>query len=485
MQVEHRLWAFVGVVAVAVSATRKLPPPDERVSFSTHGSDWAQGGCSSRGEQSPVNLNEIYRPIDNTFSFFYANVHSQAVTLRNDGRTISIDVTGQGFGGLSMPFASAPWYNLKRIDIHAASEHTLRGKHFPIEVQLVHQASSIADPTIGHQLVAISVFIDCLTPPDAETVWPAFLQRQGKKFRGAPAPAPAAAGTPAHKIYTAPAASEENFNPTVQVLVEQRPPIFDEEVNVSLTPDNPWQLGHLVSGGTYFMYRGSETLPPCEERVLWLVRREPVMASNSQVRALHDRLYYMTRGAGNYRTIMPLNQRLVRVWAASLQEPPAIPLKPPFARSVPDSSHDDQRESPAIDYAKDAITIAKATSDYAKDLELRLGAGSAAYLKSVQPPVPPPIPQLDRNWAEKRITKEIERQVQDAISENADQLLPAAGNLARSYTRQEILRAGGLVVPPEGLALAPAPARFSPELPVDLASAPAASPVAYDSLAPV
>ena len=42
-----------------------------------------------------------------------------------------------------------------------------------------------------------------------------------------------------------------------------------------------------------------------------LVRREPIKASVSQVRNLFYRLYTMSAANGNYRTVMPINARII------------------------------------------------------------------------------------------------------------------------------------------------------------------------------
>lgn len=475
--------------AAGSAAGKDLPPATLRVSFAKHGSDWSQGGCSARGMQSPVNLNDLFKPTAGSFSYFYADVHSQNIIVKNDGRTISVETTGEGFGGVSVPHTKAPWYSLKRIDFHASSEHTFLGKHAPLEVQLVHQASTIEDATAGRQLVTVSILVDCDNAPTADPVWPGFLQRHGRRHRSGEVDAqmdPAtlaqtanAAGSggtvSADGVYTPPAKNDANFNPTLQFFVEQQPPVFNDEVDVYISPERPMHLGTLLANGTYFMYQGSETLPPCEERVIWLVRRERVKASDAQVRALFDRLHKSSKGAGNYRTIMPLNQRSVQVWSANEQEPAAIPLRPALAVTLPQSSHDDERESRSTQLARDAITIAKATADYAKDLDIRLRAGAEAHFQATQqePPAAAQAPStvtskspLDEAWAAEEIAGEVKQAIRDAVVQNVREVMPAAASLAKSYLRQELLRAGGFLpgvhAAPPMIGPVPAPAPPGP-----------------------
>jgi carbonic anhydrase len=452
---------------VAGAMERQVPDATMRVSFSKHGSDWSQGKCSSRAMQSPVNLNELYKPIVGSFLYFYANVHSQNITVVNDGRTLSVNTLGQGFGGVSLPGAKYPWYNLKRIDFKASSEHTLRGQHAPLEIQLVHQSSTIEDPTAGSELVTVSILVECDHAPKAEPMWPGFLQRhqRGRAHRWPAAEVDGATlaqssdgfslglgGTvSADGTYTPPSEKDANFNPTLQKFVQKQPPVFTDEVNIEMSPEDPLRLGPLLAGGTFFTYSGSETLPPCEERVIWLVRRERVKASDAQVRALFDRLYKTSKGLGNYRTIMPLNQRVVQVWSAAEQEPPAIPLKPPGSATIPQDAHDDGLESRSNQLASDAMTIAQAAQNYAKGIELRHELGSKAF--STTRPQPPPLnagapqpkvkPRLDEDWASEEMAKEVKNAIRDAVAENVRHMLPAAVSLSKSFLRQELLRAAG------------------------------------------
>lgn len=158
-----------------------LPDPTLRVSFQQHGADWNQGNCASRRLQSPININELYVPPTNTFSFAYRAVNNERFDLSNDGRVITADVSGLRLGGLSLPHAMAPGYELQRIDVHSPSEHTLRGKHLPLEVQLVH-----APPTEypGNQIVTVSLLFNSTMPPQREQVWPGLLQAQSAGLRG-------------------------------------------------------------------------------------------------------------------------------------------------------------------------------------------------------------------------------------------------------------------------------------------------------------
>lgn len=556
-------------------ASADLPPANLRVDFSQHGGDWTQGQCSSRAAQSPIDLNALFQIPDGAFTYFYNDVHSQNITLSNDGRVISIDVTGQGFGGLTLPNSDEHFFNLKRIDIHAMSEHTFRGQHTPIEIQLVHQSSTIRDPTFGPELITVSIMVDCENPPHKPRTWPGLLQsaarpRPAKKGHGprsaakapeskktgflqqpafdvqprqnlfldgvipdmanddgsspyaeetreadvemgfvrnllagerrattitgtAPAPAPVAApmGAPGPgpapagpAPYVVPQPNEKNFNPMFQFFVEQEPPQLEQSVDVFLPVASPLQLGHLLGrpsqsflqkgagsgsvdgqqgaeadagiashGGTYFIYRGSQTLPPCHDKVIWLIRRERVLVSDNQVLGMFNALYEMSLENGNFRTGMPVNNRGIDILRGIEREPVAA-----FRKTRTD--FDDGRDSEYIPLAQDAITIAKHATDYARDLDMRIKRSQNANIEALsaglttpppEPPTPPPVTipaaPMDTIWAAGKIAQAVKKVVQEQIVKDMKEVGPAAAQLARSYLRQHMLARVGFQLP--------------------------------------
>jgi len=364
------------VTSWCATAESVLPPWPLRADFSFHGSDWTQGNCGSRRLQSPINLHAIYKPIDAEFTYSYPGLPKHDVKIINDGRVISMDVRGMDLGGLALPGGNAPWYNLTRIDIHTESEHTIRGEHAPLELQLVHEASPHLAP-LAAQIVTVSVLVHCALPPQPVEQWPGFIQQHSRSHahsandftiqsQGAvssPSPAAVAASSP-NSGFLAPAPMQATttpymnprstlvpgvtslipfatglptttfappgfdpfFLPALQVFVQQPPPVFNDEVIIISESVPAMELGKLLEGATFFSYSGSETLPPCSENVQWLVLREPIMASNVQVHALFQQLYAISQGRGNYRTIMPQNERDVRILAAVPAQHPLLLL---------------------------------------------------------------------------------------------------------------------------------------------------------------
>lgn len=494
-------------------ASEKAPMAD----FSQHGGDWKGGKCATRGRQSPIDFFTIFMPPTGKFNYFYNDVHSQPIEITNDGNTVHLDTTGQGFGGISPPFENNPWYNLKAIDFRAVSEHTFRGKHTPLEIQLTHQTSVISDPTYGPDLVIVSIPVVCDDPPKEKEVHPGLIQK-GKRGKIDPhnqaeeaewideaqaeeegtvekdseeedRPAEANAeiemvhslaatssetssnvlgdkidqglSTSVIMNYTAPSALARNSNPVLEIFTEKKPPVVGDKVTVDLTIGKPLRLGPLLEGGIFFEYAGSQTLPPCDEKVTWFVRRNPVKASNEQVKAISDAIYKLSAGAGNYRTIMPVNEREINILEAFEEEPGPKPftLVPPKG---PAWGIDDGRESKFIDAAKDAITISKASLDYARDLNARLLNAAkkhhaAMSPEATPPPVAPPtttmfIPEKDQEgWVMNKIGQKMIDAVRAGIDKAAASVAKPIEQLTKSYMRQDLLRRAGMTTPPPGM----------------------------------
>merc|ERR1719313_195388 len=271
---------------------------------------------------------------------------------------------------------------------------------------------------------------------------------------------PAAAPGEAPAVYVPPSPMSQDYNPLLQFLVAQEPPDLDSTTLTGLAPTSPMRLGELLSGGTYFYYSGSQTLPPCAERDLWLVKREVLRASREQVEALFSTLHVMSSGAGNYRTGMPVNQRAVQVMNGKEGVPRVL-----LPTTAPTASAPTGKEQKYIDMAKDAITIAKAASDYAKDMDWRIQAGSTAHLKAMEVPdatTPAPTtsvfipkPPEDQIWATNIMSEVVKAGIKKALNENIKELIPATASLATSYLRQRILKKAGFGPPPVGARVMP------------------------------
>ena len=138
-------------------------------------------------------------------------------------------------------------YEFKQFHFHSPSEHTVDGKSFPMEIHLVHQNSA------GEYVVTGLIFEEGEHSAVLDQL-PSFRASRGESPRS-----------------------------------------------------EPVDLNDLIVGrNEYFFYNGSLTTPPCTEGVLWIVIKQPIIASKEQIQHYHDLL-----GFDNNRPIQPRNARII------------------------------------------------------------------------------------------------------------------------------------------------------------------------------
>lgn len=140
---------------------------------------------------------------------------------------------------------------------------------------------------------------------------------------------------------------------------------------------NPW-----LEGGDYFRYTGSTTHPPCDETPVMFVKRDPIKASDRQLKVLHDMLFKLNLGWGNYRSVMPFNNRVLTAMNTKRGDPP---LKPDVY-NVPSGGTNPitQRELTAMRWSRQALRIAEQATAHAKELDERMRAAADAHLNAQQ-----------------------------------------------------------------------------------------------------
>jgi carbonic anhydrase len=129
-------------------------------------------------------------------------------------------------------------FDLVQFHFHTPSEHTVDGKAFPLELQLVHQAAD-------KSLAVVSVL---MTEGTSNPVLGRFWDRLPKS-----------------------------------------PGEIDTGVSISLKDLLP------RATDDFFTYWGSLTTPPCSESVRWIVLKQPLQVSKSQIAAI--------------RSVFPMNAR--------------------------------------------------------------------------------------------------------------------------------------------------------------------------------
>lgn len=362
--------------------------------YSKHGQEWVSGNCASRARQSPIDLPSS-TSVTGTFAYKYNDV-VQPFELINNGHTYSLELGGEGYGGVTYENA---WYNLLNINVHSLSEHTWNGLQMPVELHMVHKRYD-GDAIL---IVAIPVESPFLT---ASAMAAAQAQAAAMAGIGAP-PVPGHAflqynrshsrsflqqtppymqPMPASPTYVPPLPTDPMFNPTIQAFVAMEPPPVNMKIRVPADGAHSYNLNSLLQGAKFYEYAGSLTAPPCAEIVTWLVRQDSVKASDKQLLYLHDAVYRITADFGNYRTKMPLNGRVVGLRQGIMEDqaPTAAPPVP-----LPGKPQQSDREFRAMKWAMDAMVIAKSATDYVKDLDQRMRSAADAHAKALAPSLEP------------------------------------------------------------------------------------------------
>jgi carbonic anhydrase len=208
--------------------------------------------CGSGKSQSPVDLLPNAEKGTAGWQIEYKTTklqiaHNQHVEeLINNGHTIQ--VTPQE--GSTITY-NGKMYHLKQFHFHTPSEHTINGKHAPMEIHLVHQADDTSLAVIG------------------------VLVQEGKH--------------------------NSNFDQLIKYLPnapgEKK---THDSVDINIRVNVPKDL-------YAYHYIGSLTTPPCSENVQWLVLKNPVLMSGEQIGAFSSRL------KNNNRPTQPMHERTVTV----------------------------------------------------------------------------------------------------------------------------------------------------------------------------
>ena len=201
--------------------------------------DYAACGGKS---QSPIDISTDIIEVDNNLKLPEMDFKTTKVNIVNNGHTVQFNVDKGNKVNLN-----GKDYQLLQFHFHGLSEHTLNGKHFPLEV---HFVTKHAD----NDYAVLGVFF-----------------------------------------------KEGDENPLFAKYLDKFPA---EKGNFS-SDDSIDLLSLFPKDKSYYHYSGSLTTPPCSEIVSWYVLKEPVTASKEQIQKFSQILH------DNYRPVQPLNDRKI------------------------------------------------------------------------------------------------------------------------------------------------------------------------------
>ena len=206
--------------------------------------------CSSGKMQSPIDIEKTAKidlpELRAEFKPAALKIvhHEHMADVINTGHSIQVNYTE----GDTLKVGGEE-FQLLQYHFHSPSEHTVGGKHFPIEMHMVHKSAN-------GKLAVVGVFIE-----------------EGK-----------------HNSAFDPVWSNLPSSKSVQHHLEH--------VTVDVN-----QL--LPTRKTTYRYDGSLTTPPCSEGVKWIVMTDPVQISAQQINAFRNVM------KDNNRPVQPLNARKV------------------------------------------------------------------------------------------------------------------------------------------------------------------------------
>lgn len=209
--------------------------------------NWAKlspefAACGSGKFQSPIDIKEGIRLSLEPITF---NYKPSQLRILDNGHTVQVN-----YGMGSSITVGGEKYSLVQFHFHKPSEERIEGKSFDMVVHLVHK-------NLTGNLAVVAVMLRNGAPnPLMQTLWTHLPLMQGKE------------ATP-------------------------------KDVKIDVTQ-------FLPTDRSYYTYLGSLTTPPCSEGVLWLVMKNPMQVSRSQIAAF-GRLYEV-----NARPVQPANKRLIK-----------------------------------------------------------------------------------------------------------------------------------------------------------------------------
>ncbi|KAI3945514.1 hypothetical protein MKW98_018331 [Papaver atlanticum] len=208
--------------------------------------------CKNGTKQSPIDLAFSKMRYAPELGDLQTNYTPASGILKNIGYRISLQWVVAGNAGSIQ--INDTTYVLDDIHWHSPSEHTINGIRFPLEQHLVHKNLQLQKVAVVAVLYAISLFKD------------PFLSKLEDNIVDI-------SGTGA------------------------------SEVNVGLVDPNDIDM----SDRRYYRYLGSLTTPPCDEGVIWTIKKKVMPVRRDQVMLLRNAVH--DGNENNARPLQPLNNR--------------------------------------------------------------------------------------------------------------------------------------------------------------------------------
>ena len=230
------------------------PHCNENWNYLKHGEDW-ECQCKEGQEQSPIDLPIIEKsgPIKEApfFNYFYLKPSNDSMTrmlYEPNGGYLKIVNNMKSFG--KVVFTNGAVYEAKEILIHTPSEHTINGKYYDMEVQILHYGVSKGD--IDKQ-VSLSFLFKSK---------PGVLNKFFEKL----------------DYYNLPNPIDQSKFINNELFIPHLLDLNDDDDSISM------------KSFSFYQYNGSLSLPPCTERTTVLVASEPIEMSSTTIALFKEAL---------------------------------------------------------------------------------------------------------------------------------------------------------------------------------------------------
>ncbi|WP_114195756.1 carbonic anhydrase [Edaphovirga cremea] len=199
--------------------------------------------CQQGQNQSPIDIHAVLQA---HISPLEVNYQDAPNSILNNGHTIQVSFPSEANDNITV---DGEKFTLQQFHFHAPSENTVNGKHYAMELHLVHKN------TQGEIAVVAVMFEEGKANPELDKLWQAM-----------------------------PATADQS-QPLTQKI----------DINQLLPKD----LAH-------YRFSGSLTTPPCSEGVRWLVLKHSITLSAEQLKKFTDVMHH-----DNNRPTQPLHGRVV------------------------------------------------------------------------------------------------------------------------------------------------------------------------------
>ena len=212
--------------------------------------------CKQGHHQSPVNIKSFVYKKDNNFNIQF-NYKSSHEVILNNGHTVELLYDE----GSYITFQGSQ-FRLIQFHFHTPSEHLVKGKHYPLEMHLVHKNID------NSSYLVIAVFFE---RGKEDKFLNEFIHDVPKKL---------------DKKEFAKNISVVDLLTDIETESSLEKDLLKPKQNQSLTKINISRI--IQAKAKFWTYEGSLTTPPCTESVRWVILEDPLTASARQIEKLRQ-----------------------------------------------------------------------------------------------------------------------------------------------------------------------------------------------------